>query len=54
MIATALRQDIHFSKMIPDEFSKDTRDYVLTLVNSLTGAEFEGFIQAIELALANE
>lgn len=53
-IGSALRQDLVFSELVPDDFPKDNRIYILNLINTLTGGEFEQFIKAFNIALLSE
>jgi hypothetical protein len=50
-IHQALKQDLHFSYLMPEEFTKDLRQYILTVVNSLTGGEFEVYVRKVNVTL---
>lgn len=46
--------DYNFARLVPDEFTKDMRRYILELLNGLTGGELEQYMKTIEVMLAKE
>lgn len=50
-IAETLRQDLHFQRILPDEFTTQTRVYVLNILNTLTAGEFEQFVNEVQIAI---
>lgn len=48
-IFKVLRSDPGFSKVVPDEYSKGMRKWVLTVVNSFCGGELEQVIKSMAI-----
>lgn len=47
----ALLQDRSLSKLVPDSFGEGYRQYVLDIINSYTGSEFELFLKVSHLEI---
>jgi hypothetical protein len=47
----AILSDEHFAKRVPNEFTEGMRNYVLEVVNSLCGGEFELIVEHLHIYL---
>lgn len=50
----ALKADINFCKILPDEQPTNLRDYVLTVVNTFTGGAFELYVKKLIIFFAEK
>jgi hypothetical protein len=48
----ALTMDNDFAKYLPDEYSASIRTFLMNILNTLTGGEFENALRAVDLEIA--